>query len=166
LSNQKLNWSERRRIHLICERQHLRLVLKRTNSSPERCDSACKHLHPQNPGRVTVPGAPFQAETAPFPPSSLYLERVPLFWIPRIPERAKASNTCAQRLTRVEIPKLRSDQNRLTALLRTASSRLTLRHSVFPLSFGIQGLTAPKVWYAKCLSIMREEERHAEDFRG
>ncbi len=143
--------SPRRRIYLICERLHVRLVLKCPNSSPERCDGACKHLRPQSAWTINrLPGVPSQGRIVPFPPFQSDL---------------KASITRVQRLTQVEVTKLCSDQNRSTAVLIAASSRLTLQHSVFPHSFGIQGLTAAKVWYAKCLSIMRKEERHAEDFR-
>ena len=124
--------SPRRRIYLICHRLHLRLVRKCPNSSPERCDGGCKHLRPKSAWTINRPGAPSEGRIVPSRRFSLCIERVPPFGFLRLPERAKASITRVQRHTHVEIPKLRSDPTRLTAVLRAASSRLTPQHSVFP----------------------------------
>jgi hypothetical protein len=136
--------SPSRRIYLICDRLHLRLVRKCPNSSPNDATAVANISAPKAPGRLTVRALLPKVGSCLSLRSSLCIERVPPFGFLRLPERAKASITRVRRLTQVEIPNLCSDPNRLTAVLRAASSRLTLEHSVFPHTFGIQGLTAPK----------------------
>jgi hypothetical protein len=94
--------SPRRRIYLICDRLHLRLVRKCPNSSPERCDGACKHLRPKSARTINRP-VPSQGRIVPFPPFWSVLERVPPFGFLRLPERARASIRRVQRLMHVEI---------------------------------------------------------------
>ena len=87
--------------------------------------------------------------------SSLCLERVPPFCIPRLPERAEAFITHVQSFTGVEIPSRRANQGRLLAITRGVESRFVTLDTAtlsFPAHPWIQGLTVPKVWYAKCLS--------------
>jgi hypothetical protein len=77
-----------------------------------------------------------------------------------------------QRLTRFEVPVVAFRAKPLDRPVEPLrhSSFLTLQHSVFPHSFGIQGLTAPRSLVCelpfhdartRCADQMREEERHA-----